>query len=91
MSARNQQTVNELLERVQANMFIRYQDYGQGLTTGVMTPPDLTEQSVLIFGLSTNITTLAQKNIYADMAAGKGYDRTQNDGLGVIGLFNPNF
>ncbi len=58
----SQQQINTVIERAKSNSFAKMMSFGESLTLGVATPPNLFLQSNLIFFASSDYATLAQKN-----------------------------
>lgn len=83
MPTRSQQSINTIVDRTRANMFLKEQSYGESLTLGVAEPPNLYLQSNLIFAASSDYTTLVQKNIFADSIGKYKMDVVPQDGYAV--------
>ena len=91
MPTRSQQSINTIVDRTRANMFLKEQSYGEALTLGVAEPPNLYLQSNLIFAASSDYTTLVQKNVYADSIGKYKFDVVPQDGYAVNNYWSQDY
>lgn len=87
MTIRNNQAIQEIVDRSKANMFLKEQTYGERLTLGVASPPKLFLQSNLIFAASSPYATLAQRNAFVELLSKNKMDVLSPQGYAVRSYF----
>ena len=87
MPTRTQAQIDVIVENARANFFSRMMVYGRNLNLDVAQAPELSHQSNLIFGASSEYATLDQKNKFCDELNRLSYTTTFQDGLGTLNLF----